>query len=141
MKIDSISFEMVEEFKYVGTTLANQNSIPEEIKSRLKSMNACYHLVQNLLCSSLLSKNLKIKIYRTIILPIVLSGCETWSVTLREKRRLRVFENKVLRIIFRPKRGEVTGQWRKLHNEQLSDQYCSPSIVRVKKNEMGRGGM
>ena len=76
MKIDNSSFERVKEFKYLGTMLTNQNSIQEEIKSRLKSGNACYHSVQNLLSSSLLSKNLKIKIYRTITLPVVLYGCE-----------------------------------------------------------------
>jgi len=98
----------VENFKYFGTTLTNQNSIQEEIKSRLKSENACCHSVQNILSSSLLSKNLKIKLYRTIILPIVLYGCETWSLTLRDERRLRVFENTVLRRVFGPKRDEVT---------------------------------
>ena len=72
IKIDNSSFKRVEEFKYLATTLTNQNSIEEKIKSRLKSGNACYHLVQNLLSSSLLSKNLNIKIYRTIILPVVL---------------------------------------------------------------------
>jgi len=77
MKIDNSSFERLEEFRYLGTNLTNQNSIQEEIKSRLKSGNACYHSVQNLLSSSLLSKNLKIKIYRSIILPVVLYGCET----------------------------------------------------------------
>ena len=76
MKIDNTSFERVEEFKYLGTNLTNQYSIQEEIKSKLKSGNACYHLVQSS-SSSLLSKNLKIKIYRTIILPVVLYGCET----------------------------------------------------------------
>jgi len=81
------------------------------MKSRLKSGNACYHSVQNLLSSSLLFKNLKIKISRTIILPIVLYGCETWSLTLREERRMRVFENRLLRRIFGPKRDEVTGEW------------------------------
>ena len=89
---------------YLGTTLTHQNSIQEEIKSRLKSGNACYHLVQDLLSSSFLSKNLQIHIYRTIIFPVVLCGCETWSLTLREERRLRVLENKVLRRIFGPKR-------------------------------------
>ena len=97
------TFEMVDEFKYLGTTLTNQNSIVEEIKSRFRSGNACYHSVQNLLSSRLLSKNLKIKIYRTIILPVVLYGCETCSLTLREERKLRVFENMVLRRIFGPK--------------------------------------
>jgi hypothetical protein len=90
-------------------TLTNQNSIQEEIQGRLKSRNACYHSVQNLLSYSLLSKNLKIKIYRTIILPVVLYGCETWSLTLREESRLRVFENRVLRKVFGPRRDEVTG--------------------------------
>ena len=101
-------------------TLTNQISIQEEIKSRLKSGSACCHSVRNLLSSSLLFKNFKIKIYRTIILPVVLYGCETWSLTLREERRLRVFENRVLKRIFGPKRDEVI-EWRKLHNEQLND--------------------
>jgi len=79
----------------------------------------------------LLSKNLKIKIYRIIILPIVLYGCETWLLILREERKLRVFENMVLRGIFGPRRDEVTGDWRGLHNEELNDLYCSPNIVRV----------
>ena len=117
VRIDNSTFERVEDFKYLGTTLTNQNSILEEIKSRLRSGNACYHSVQNLLPSWLLSKNLKVKIYRTIILPVVLYGCETWSLTLREARKLRVFENIVLRRIFGPRRGEVTGEWRRLHNE------------------------
>jgi len=82
----------------------------EEIKSRLKLGNACYYSVQNLLTSSLLSQKLKNKIYRTIILPVVLYGCETWSLALRDERRLRVFENRVLRRVFGPKRDKVTGE-------------------------------
>jgi len=97
------------EVKCLATNLTNQNYIQEEIKTRLKSGNACCHSVQNLLSSSLLSKNLKINIYRTIILPVVLYGCETWSLTFMEERRLRVFENMVLRGIFGPKRDEITG--------------------------------
>ena len=81
--------------------------------------------------SRLLSKNLKIKIYRTIILPFVLYGCETWSLTLREERKLGVFENLVLRRIFGRKSDKVTGEWRRLHNEELNDLYSSPNIVRV----------
>jgi hypothetical protein len=100
VKIDNSSFGRVEEFKYLWTTLTDQNSIQEEIKSRLKSGNACYHSVQNVLCSRLISKNLKIKIYRTIVLPVVLYGCETWSLTVREECRLWVFENRVLRAIW-----------------------------------------
>jgi hypothetical protein len=104
IKIDNSSFERMEEFKYFGTTLTHQNSIQEEIKSRLKSGNACYYSVQNLLSSSLLSKNLRIKIYRTIILPVVLYGYETWSLKLREESRLRLFENRVLKRKFGSKR-------------------------------------
>jgi hypothetical protein len=81
----------------------------------------------------LLSRNVKIKIYKTIILPVVLYGCETWPLTLREEHRLRVFENRVLRRIFGPKRDEVTGGWRKVHNEELRGLYSSPSIIRVIK--------
>ena len=84
--------------------------------------------------SRLLSKNLKIKIYRTIILAVVLYGCETWSLTLREERKLRVFENIVLRRISGPRRDEVTGEWRRLHNEELNDLYTSPNFVRVIKS-------
>jgi hypothetical protein len=86
------------------------------------------------LSSSLLSKNVKIKIYRTITLPVVLYGCESRSLTLREECRLRVFENKVLRRIFRPKRDEVTGEWRRLHNKELHALYSSPNIIRVIKS-------
>jgi len=77
-------FERMEQFKYLGTNLTNQNSNEEEIKRRLNSGNACYHSVQNLLSSSLLSKNFKIKMYRIIILPVVLYGCKTWSLALKE---------------------------------------------------------
>ena len=103
IKTDSSSFDL-------GTTLTNRNSIQEDIKSRLKSGNACCHSMQNLLSSCLLSKNVKIKIYRTTIFPVVLYGCETWSFTLRKERRLRVFENMMLRRLFERKRDEVTGE-------------------------------
>jgi hypothetical protein len=107
-----------------------KNTGPQCIKSRLKSGNACYHLVQNLLSSSLLSENIKIKIQRTIIWPVVLYG----SFTLREGRRLRVFENGVLRGVFGPRRDELTGEWRKLYLEGLKDLYSSPNIFRMIKS-------
>jgi hypothetical protein len=89
------------------------------------------------LSSCLISKNLKIKIYKTVILPVVLYGCETWSLTLREEHRLRVSENRVLRRIFGPKREE-DGSWRKLHNDELRSLYSSPNIVRVIKSRRMR---
>ena len=120
MKVDNSSIESVEEFKYLGTKLTNRNSVQEEVKSTLKSGNACYYSVQNILSYSLLSKNFKVQIYTTTLLP-VFYGRETWSATMREERRLRVFENRVLRRIFGPKRDEVAREWRKLHNEELND--------------------
>jgi hypothetical protein len=86
------------------------------------------------LSSSLLSKNIKIIIYKTIILPVDSYGCETWSLALGEERRLRVFENRVLRRIFGSKRNEVTGKWRRLHNEELYALYSSPNIIPVNKS-------
>jgi hypothetical protein len=100
----------VSQFKYLGTTVTNQN-----------------------LSSLLLSKHVKVRIYKTIILPVVLYGYETWSVTLSEEPKLRVFENRVLRI-FGPKTNRVTGGWRKLHNEELHNLYSSPSIIRIMKS-------
>jgi hypothetical protein len=103
---------------------------PDEIKSRLNS-------VRNLLSSRLISKSLKIKIYKIVILPVVLYGCETWSLTLREEHRLRVFESRVLRRIFEPRRKEE-GTWRKLHNDELHSLYSSPNIVKVIKSRRMR---
>jgi hypothetical protein len=130
IKVANRSFEDVEKFKYLGITLTDQNCMHEDIKSRQNLGNACYHLVQSLLSSRLLSRNVKVKIYRTIVLPVVLYGYETWSLTLKEEHRLRVFENRVLRRIFRPKRDEVTRQWRKLHNGELHNLYLFPNIIR-----------
>ena len=109
VRIDNITFERVEEFKYLGTNITNQNSIAEEIKSWWRWGIACYHSVQNLLSSRFLSKNLKIMIYRILILPVVLYGYETWSLTLREEWKTRLLENMVLGRIFGPRREEVTG--------------------------------
>jgi hypothetical protein len=108
----------------------------DEIKSRLNSGNACYYSVQNLLSSRLILKNLKIKIYKTAIFPVVLYGCGTWSLTLGEEHKLRVFENRAMRI-FEPKREE-NGSWRKLHNDKLHNLYSSLKIVRVIKSRRMR---
>jgi hypothetical protein len=110
--------------------------IQEEINGRLNSGNAFYHLVQNLLSSPLPDKNVKIRIYKTIVLRLLLYGCETGRLTFREERRLRVFENMVLRRISGPKRDEVIGGWIKLHNEELHNLYSSPSIIRMIKSRM-----
>jgi hypothetical protein len=95
IRIASESFESVAELKYLVTTLTNQNNIYDETKSKLNSGNACYHSVHNLLSFRLISKSLKIKIYKTVVLPVVLYGCETWSITLGEEHKLRIFENSV----------------------------------------------
>jgi hypothetical protein len=111
----------VEEFKYLAATLTNQNSVHQEIMRRLKPGNAFYHAVKNLLSSSLLFRNLKSMIYRTIIVSLVFYGCETWSLRLGLEYRLSTFENRVLRRIFGAKGDEVTGEWRRLHNKDLND--------------------
>jgi hypothetical protein len=127
----------VAQFRNLGTAITNQNLIQEEMKRRLNSSNACYHSVQNLLPSRLQSINIKNRLYKTIILPVVLCGCETWLLTLREEHRLRVFENRVLRRIFGSKRDEVTGDRRKLHNEELHKLYSSPNItIMIKSRSM-----
>ncbi|KAJ4429699.1 hypothetical protein ANN_21900 [Periplaneta americana] len=142
IKIGDLYFEEVEKFKYLGATVTNINDTREEIKHRIKMGNACYYSVEKLLSSSLLSKNLKVRIYKRVILPVVLYGCETWTLTLREEQRLRVFENKVLRKMLEAKRDEITGEWRKLHNAELNALYSSPDIIRnikiIQRFEMGK---
>ena len=124
----------MEKFKYVVVTVTNTNDIREEIKPRLNMGNACYYSLEKILSSRLLSRKLKVNTYKTIILVVVLYGCETWSLTLKEEYRLRVFENKVLRKIFGAKRDEITGEWRKLHHVELHALYSSPNIIRNLKS-------
>jgi hypothetical protein len=133
IKTDDKSFGSVEEFKYLGATLTNRNSIHEEIKSRLMSGNVCYHSLQNVLCSRSLSKNAKTRVYGTIILLVVLYGCKNWSLKLKEKQRVKVFENRVLRRIFGPKRDEATRKWSRLHKEEFNDFYSSTNTIRIIK--------
>jgi hypothetical protein len=141
MKVANVSFEDVAKFKYLGTKLTDQNCMYEENKMRLKSGSACYHLVQSLLSSRLLSRNVKVKTFKTIILSVVLYGCETWFCTLREEHRLKAFVNRVLRKIFIPKRDEVTGEWGKLHNGELHNMYSSSDIIRhIKSRRMRWAG-
>ena len=130
MKSDNSSFERAEEFEYLGTILTNQNSIPEKLRSQgMLAIIRC-----RIFCSPKF-KDLDIQYYR---FAVVLYGCETLSLTLRDERRLRVFDNMVLTRNFVPKRVEEIGEWRKLHNEELNDLYSSPKIVRmIKSRSMG----
>jgi hypothetical protein len=128
----------MKQFRYLGTTLTNQNSIHEEIRGKLKSGSAYHYLVQNRSSASVLSRNITIKIYRTIILSRVLYGFEAWSVILREEHRQRAFENRVLRRIYGPKRGEVTGKQRKVHIGELCVLYWSPDIIWMIKSRRMR---
>jgi hypothetical protein len=142
IKMANSSFENVVPFRYLGMTVTNQNLNQGEIKRRLNLGDSYYCSVQNLL-SSLLSKNVKMRIYKTIILLMVLYGCETWSLTLREEHRLRVFENRVfenrvLRRIFGLERDEVMEVCRKLHNEEHHKLYSSPSVIRMIKSRRMR---
>ena len=128
--IGKVSFENVEKFRYLGVTVTNTNDIREEIKRRINMGNACYFSFEKILSSRLFSKKLKVKTYKTIVIPVVLYGYETWSLTLREEHTLSVFENKVLRKTFGAKKDEITGEWRKLHNAELHALYSSPNIIR-----------
>jgi hypothetical protein len=120
-------------FKYLDSLSTNKNSTREEIKCRLKAGSACYYSVKTLLNSQHLSKNLKIKMYETMIYQVVLHGCETWSLILMEECRVRVFENRILRRIFVLYR-DANRKWRRLHNGELDSLYRSPNIFKVIKS-------
>ena len=135
IEIGNKSFKNV--FRYLGTDLTNQKIILEEIKSRLKSGNACYHSVQNFFALQFANKNIKIKVYRTVIL-LVVFRCGNWCLTLREEGRLRVFENRLLRKIFGPKKDEITEDWRRLQNEGFYYLF-SPYIIQVIKSRRWDG--
>jgi hypothetical protein len=128
----------VSQFKYRGRTVTNQNFIHDEIRRRLNSGNTCYHSVQNFLSSHLLFKNIKIRIQKTAILPLVLYEGEPWSLTVTEEQRLKLCENRALRCTFGPERNDVMAGWRKLHNKELRDLYSSPSIIRMLKSRRMR---
>jgi hypothetical protein len=114
------------------------NIMVQEVKSRLNSCNACYQSVHNFLSSRLLSKNVKIKVHKTAILPAIWYGCETRSLILRKEHGLRVFENRVQRKIFGPNRGQIIWGWRKLHTEELHNLYSSPDIIKMIKSRRMR---
>jgi hypothetical protein len=127
-------FENEAKVIYLETTLTLQNCMYKENKSRLNSRNACYRPVHGLLSFLLLSEDVKVKICKTIILPVILYGCETWSLTLREEHRQRALEKRVLRRIFKPKGDEVMGDWRYFNSEELHKLYSSSDIIRQMKS-------
>jgi hypothetical protein len=126
IKIANRSFGNLVKFRYLGT-VTNRNLIHEESKSRLNSDNACYQSVQNLLSSRLLSKNIKIKIYNTILLPVVLYWCETWSLILREEHKLRVYENRVLRRVF----GIMRIKWYEVGGNCVMRSFITCTICKI----------
>jgi hypothetical protein len=138
IKVANKSLENMSQVTYLVTTITSQNLIQEEAKRRLNSGNACYHSVQYLLSSRLLWRNVKIRIYTTIIFLVALYGCETWSLTLREGHRPSSFDNRVLKSTFGLERYEVRVQWKNVHNKEIHDLYSSPGIIRMMKSRRMR---
>ena len=133
--IENLSFKNVEKLKYLGVIVTNKNDIREEIKRRINMYNTFYYSLEKILSTHVLSRKLEVNTYKTIILPVALYGCGTWSLTLKEEHRLSVFENKVLRKIFWAKTDEITGEWRNLHYFELN---FSPNIIRNLKSRQLR---
>ncbi|KAJ4433184.1 hypothetical protein ANN_15441 [Periplaneta americana] len=119
IKIVNLSYQKVEKFKYLEAIVTNISNTREEIKRRINMGNVWYYSVEKLLSSSLLSKQLKVRIYMTVILPVILYGCETWTPTVREEQSLRMFENEVLKKIFVAKKDEVTGEWKSYTTQNI----------------------
>jgi hypothetical protein len=139
IKIVNRSLPDMAKIKHLGKTLTDQKCMHEEIKSRLNSGNACHHLVQRLLSSWLVSRNIKVTIYKMIILPVVVYGCETWSLALREEHRPRVFENRMLRRIFGTTRNEVMGEWtRCTMGSFIICTHSSADKIRQSNKEVGK---
>jgi len=137
-KICNNPFGMVEQLKYFGTTMQIEVSFTKKLRADCSQGMLVIIQCRILLSSSLLSRNMTIKIYRTVILLVVLYGCETWSVTLKEEHSLRAFENRVLRRIFEPKRDEVRGECRRLYKEELYDLYSTRNIIQTIKSRRMR---
>jgi len=126
------SFERVEQSRYLGTTITNKFAFRKKL--RVDWMQGMLAIIgRRIFCLLVCYPSIKIKIFRAVILPVVLYGCESWALTLREARRLRMFENKVVRKIFGPKKDEVTAEWRRLHKEEFYDLCSSPNVIRVLK--------
>jgi hypothetical protein len=138
IKIASRSFPDVAQFKYLGTTLTDQNCMHEEIKSRLNLRECFLPFGSESFFFQPAVEESNVKVHKTIILPVVVYVCKTWSLTLTEEHRLGVFENRMLRRIFGPKRDEVMEEWRKLLNGELHNLYSSPNIIRQFKSKKMR---
>jgi hypothetical protein len=141
MKVANKSLDYVATSKYLETILTDQNCINEEIESKLNTGNVCYYSVQSLLTSCQVFRDVKFKLHKTTILPVVLYGCGTRFLKIRDENRPSVFEKRVLRRIFRRKKVEVTGEWRKFHSGELHNLFSSPdTISQIKSRRMRWAG-
>lgn len=127
LRVDGHEFEKVNSFKYLGVVISNKNTEETEIQNRLNLANGCFYALNKLMSSKLLSQTTKIRLYKTIISPILLYGAETWKLNKKEEKKLIVFENKVLRKIYGPVFEE--GEWRRRHNRELRELYKEPDLV------------